>query len=102
MEVRQARREFFRTLQVERRRTFQEAGTSIESIMESGKVREAGERTSWWYQQVSGQKTPSTKEALDEVSKERAELYMWRPPEGLRVPLLVRKSDIEYGISTEA
>ena len=51
---------------------------------------------------MSGQKTPSTKEALDEVSKERAELYMWRPPEGLRVPLLVRESDIEDGISTEA
>ena len=27
---------------------------------------------------------------------------MCRPPEGLRVPLLVRQSDIKYGIPTEA
>ena len=32
----------------------------------------------------------------------RAEIYRCRPPEGLRVPLLVQQSDIKYGIPTEA
>ena len=33
---------------------------------------------------------------------ERVELYRCRPPEGLQVPLLVQKSDIEDDIPTEA
>ena len=35
------------------------------------------------------------------MSTERAELYMCRPPEGLRVPILVRQSVIEDDIPTE-
>ena len=33
---------------------------------------------------------------------ERVELYRCRPPEGLQVPLLVRQSNIEDGMPTEA
>ena len=36
------------------------------------------------------------------MSTERAELYKCRPPEGIRVSLLVHQSYIEYGIPTEA
>ena len=39
---------------------------------------------------------------MDQVSSERAELCRCRPPEGLRTPLLVRKSNIEDVIQTEA
>ena len=55
-----------------------------------------------WYRQERGAQAPPTTEALDEVTSGTAELYRCRPPEGLRVPLLVQKSDIKYGIPTEA
>ena len=35
------------------------------------------------------------------MSTERAELYRCRLPEGLRVPILVRQSDIADGVTTE-
>ena len=41
IEVRQVRRDFMRAIQADRRRRVQEVGTSIELIMESGKVQEA-------------------------------------------------------------
>ena len=70
--------------------------------METGKVQEAWVRISWWYRQARGVQVPPTSEAIDEVSKEREELYRCRPPEGLRVPILVRYSDIKDGIPTES
>ena len=45
---------------------------------------------------------PPTLETLDELSTEKEELYRCRPTEGLTVPILVRKSDIENGIPTES
>ena len=70
--------------------------------MNSGKVREAWSRISRWYRQSRGVQDPPTTKALDEVTVEREGLYKCRPPEGLRVPLLMRKSDIEDVIPTEA
>ena len=40
-------------------------------------------------------------EALDEVLTDREELYQNRPPEVLRVPILVQQSYIKYSIPTE-
>ena len=102
METRHARRGFQRALQAERRKIVQDVGAAIESLMETGKVQEAWIRIYWWYRQARGAQAPPTLEALDEVSTERAELYRCRPPEVLRVPILVRQSDIEDGIPTEA
>ena len=96
------RREFMQALQADRQQIFQEPGTSIESLMMEGKIREACERIFWWYQQVRVPQDPPYMEALDQVSTERANIYRCRPPEGLQVPLLVRQFDIEYGIPTEA
>ena len=45
--------------------------------------------------------SPLTSEALDEVSTEREELYQCRLTEGLMVPILVRQSDIKYGVPSE-
>ena len=70
--------------------------------MNSGKVREAWSRISRWYRQSRGVQDPPTTKALDEVTVERVELYRHRPPEGLRVPLLVRHMDIKDGIPTKA
>ena len=69
--------------------------------MDTGKVQEAWVRISWWYRQARGVKTPPTLEAMDEVSTEREELYRCRPPEGKKVPILVRQSYIKDGIPTE-
>ena len=55
-----------------------------------------------WYRQVRGAHTTPTSEAIYEVSMYRAELYRCRPPEGLRVPILVRQLVIEDGIPTES
>ena len=101
-EVRQVRRELLQALQANIRKIVQEAVTSIELLMESGKAQEAWVRISRWYRQARGAQAPPTTEALDEVTVEREGLYKCRPPEGLRVPLLMRKSDIEDVIPTEA
>ena len=78
------------------------AGAAIESLMDTEKFQEALVRISWWYRQARGVKEPLTFEALDEVLMERAELYMCRMPEELKVPILVRQSDIEDGIPTDS
>ena len=70
--------------------------------MDSVKVREAWVRISQWYRQVRGAHAPPTKEALDDLKEERAELYRCRPPEGLRVPIRVQQSYIKDCIPTEA
>ena len=35
------------------------------------------------------------------MSEERVELYRYRPPEGQRVPLLVRPGEVEEGVPDE-
>ena len=67
-EVRQSRRNFQRPFQVYRQPQVQEAVTSIEALMESGKIREIWDRISRWYQQVKFPQAPPSMEALDQVS----------------------------------
>ena len=73
-DLRQARREFQKSLQSHMRQRLQEAGTSIEELVKYGKIRESLDRILLWYQQVKGTQTPLLAEALDQVSTERAEL----------------------------
>ena len=63
--------------------------------MEAGEVLEAWTQISQWYRQGREAHAPQTKDELDEVTEERVELYRSRPLEGLKVPLLVQKADIE-------
>ena len=42
------------------------------------------------------------KEGLKQESVDRAELYMWRPPERLRVPILVQLAAVNDDILAEA
>ena len=58
-------------------------------------------RISQWYRKARSAQDPPTLEALYEVSTERTELYRCRPPEVLRVPILVRQSDIADGVPKE-
>ena len=101
-EVRQARREFHRYLKADRWKQAQSAGDPIEASMEADTFREAWTKISRCYSQARGAQTPPTLEDIKEVTMERAELYMCRPPEGLKVPLLVRNTDIKDGIPMEA
>ena len=94
------RRKFLRAIRADRRRRVQEAGTSIESLMELGKVREVWVRILLWYQQARGVYAPPTTEAMYQVSMDREELYRCRPPEGLQVLLLLGKYDIKDGTPT--
>ena len=88
-EARQVQHNFKQSLQVDRRQQVQEAVTPIRSLMEYGRIREAWDRISRWYQQVKSLQPPLSTEALDQVSMERAEFYRCRLPEGLRVAVLV-------------
>ena len=60
-----------------------EAGATIEAIMESGKVKKAWDRISWWYHKATGRQLPPCREVLDQVTTERVELYRCRMAEGL-------------------
>ena len=70
-EVRQEWREFLQCLQVDICKRVKQAGTSIESLMEAGKVREACVQILWWYIQVRGAQAPPTTYALNEVTVDR-------------------------------
>ena len=101
-EVRQARRELHQALQEDIRKQVQAIGDSNKSDMEAGKVREALTHISRWYKQARGAHAPSTTDDIDKVTAERAEIYRCRPPDVLKVPLLVQKEDIKDIIPTEA
>ena len=70
-------------------------------LIELGKVREVWVRISRWCQQARGVHAPPTTEVLYQLSMDREELYRCRPPEGLKVILLVCKYDIKDGTPTE-
>ena len=53
-ETRQARQELLLALQADRRKIFQEEVANIESLMETGKVKESWVRISKWYMQARG------------------------------------------------
>ena len=76
----------------------QEAGATIETLMEFGKIKEAWDRISRCYLKVEGRQTPQTREALEQVTMERTELYICRPLELIRSPLLVRRAEVDDGI----
>ena len=85
-EVRQARRDFQRLLQTDRRQWVQEAGATIEALMESRKIQEAWDCIYQWYYQVKVRQPPPSRETLDQATTERAELYICRPPEDYGYP----------------
>ena len=70
--------------------------------METGEVHEACAYISRCCRQARGAQAPPNTEEIEDITVEREDLYMCRPPEGLKVPQLLRKSDIKGGILTEA
>ena len=66
-----------------------EAGEEIKALMEAKQNKEARKRLTYWYRQASGGQAPPSREHLERISTDRAELYRCRPPEGLRFPILV-------------
>ena len=70
--------------------------------MEAGEVEEAWKHISRWYRQARGAQDPPITEELENITVAWVELYRCRSPEGLKVPLLVRKADNEDGIPTGA
>ena len=69
-------------------------GGNIEGKMEAGMVKEAWYQLKRWYQQVRGKHYHPTREILDQVSADRAELYICCPPARLWVPILVQTSAV--------
>ena len=45
---------------------------------------------------------PSLREHPDRIVMKRAELYRYRPPEGLRVPIMVMPTAVDDGVLEEA
>ena len=74
----------------------------MEELLEEGMVNKVWDNLAHWYHQVRGINTLPTREVLDHVSAERADIYRCRPPEGLRVSLLVRPEEVNDIIPSEA
>ena len=79
-----------------------EAIEAIEKILAAEQKQEAWKRILSWYRQASGGKALPSREHLDRIATEKTELYRCRPPEGLRVPILVMPSEVEYIVPEEA
>ena len=54
------------------------------------------------YSQALGGKAKPSREHVDRIATKRAEIYRCRPPEGLRVPILVTPVAVEDRILEEA
>ena len=78
-----------------------EAGEAIETLLAADQKQEARKCITSWYRQASGGRPPQSREHLDLTATERAELCRCRPPEGLRVPILVTPVKVEYGVTEE-
>ena len=101
-EVRQARWKFQRYFQGNKQRPLREAGEAIETLLVAYQKQEAWKRIASWYRQASGGQAPPSSEYLDCIATERAELYRCRPPEELRVPILVTPVEVEDRVPEEA
>ena len=101
-EVRQARRNLQRSLKAGSQQQVQEAGSTIEALMESIHIQEAWERISRWYWQAKGRQLLPSREVLGQVTTERVELYICRPTERIRFPFLVQPEEVDGGIPLEA
>ena len=82
-------------------RRFREAGEEIEGLLTLEQKKEAWKRIASWYRKASGRYAPPSRENLDHTATERAEFYRCRPPEGIRVPILVTPVAVEDGIPGE-
>ena len=89
-------------LQKDIRRQVQATCTKIDLSLEVGRVMEAWDKLAQWYHEVRERQAHPTKEGLDQVSEDRAELYICWLTEGLQVPLLVHPAAVNYGIPVEA
>ena len=101
MEARQSRWSVHRNLRGDRKLRVRGAGEDIEDLIESYQKQEAWKRLAHWYRQASGRQSPPSREHLDRISTKRAELYRFRPPEGVRVTILVTPAAVEYRIPGE-
>ena len=87
-EVCKARRNFQRALHEHRRRRVQAAGSNIEGLLATDRVKEAWDHLMQSYRHAQGKHVHPTREGLDQESKVRAELYRCWPPARLKVPIL--------------
>ena len=78
-----------------------EAGDFIEAILAADQNQEAWKFTSSWYRQASGGQAPPSREHLDQIATERADLYRCRPPEGIRVPIMVTLVAVDNRVMEE-
>ena len=69
--------------------------------MESNKNQEVWKRLTHWYRQASGGQAPPSREKMDSIHTKRAELYRCRPPDGIRIPILVMPETVEHRIPGE-
>ena len=73
-EVRQAQQSFQRALRCDMQQRVREAGEEIDSLLESDQKNEAWKRIASWYRQASGGRAPPSREHLDQIATERADL----------------------------
>ena len=89
-------------MQGDRQQWVKESGEDIEALMAANHKQEARNRILRWYiWLIWGQASPLC-EHLDHIATERAELYRCRPPEGLRLPILVTPAALDKIIPEEA
>ena len=100
-EVRQARQSFQTSLWGDRQRQAREAGEAIEAFLASDQKQEAYKRITSWYRKASGGQAPLLREHLDIIMTERADLYRCRTTEGIHIPILVTRAEVEYGVPEE-
>ena len=79
-----------------------EAAEAIEALLASYQKQEAYKRTYSCYRQAVGRQAPPSRENLDRITTERAEIYRYRPPEGIRLPIVVTPTEVENGVLEEA
>ena len=69
--------------------------------MMSGHNKEAWGRILWWYRKVKVHKATPSREGLNQIYADMEDLYRFRTPYGRRVPVLVKKGEVDGGVPEE-
>ena len=101
-EVCKVRRKFKRVLKEDIQRREKATGSNIEGLMAAVRVKEAWDHLVRWYCHARGKQVQLTREGLERESMVRDELYRCRPPERLKVPILVQPTEVNDEVPKEA
>ena len=103
VKIRRLGRAIRESLQVERKRRLETAGTDVESLLggEPPNPKEAWRRLKGWYKTAVNRAPPPTRATLERITAKRVDLYIYVPPPGENIPVTITPEDVDDSVTKE-